>query len=106
MPWRDVPMANDKRERGHGRRKHRTLKVTVVASGLAFPHAAQTIQIVRRRNVKGNSRAKPATRSPAGPAAGPDPHASQPSRQPGTPPPPHNCETPGADAPLHSGAEY
>ena len=53
MPWRDVPMVYHKRERGHGRREHRTLKVTAVARGLAFPHAAQTIQIVRRRNVKG-----------------------------------------------------
>jgi Transposase DDE domain len=31
------------------RRVWRTLKVTAVAAGLAFPHAAQAIQIVRRR---------------------------------------------------------
>ena len=53
LPWRDVPVAYDKRERGHGRRERRTLKVTAVARGLAFPHAAQAIQIVRRRKVKG-----------------------------------------------------
>jgi predicted transposase YbfD/YdcC len=53
LPWRDVPVAYDKRERGHGRRERRTLKVTSVARGLAFPHAAQAIQIVRRRKVKG-----------------------------------------------------
>jgi predicted transposase YbfD/YdcC len=29
------------------------LKITSVAAGLAFPHAAQAIQIVRRRKVKG-----------------------------------------------------
>jgi hypothetical protein len=40
-------------ERGHGRTERRTLKVTAVAKGLAFPHAAQAIQIVRRRKVKG-----------------------------------------------------
>jgi predicted transposase YbfD/YdcC len=40
LPWRDVPVAHDKRERGHGRRERRTLKVTAVARGLAFPHAA------------------------------------------------------------------
>lgn len=53
LPWRDVPVAYDKRERGHGRRERRTLKVTAVARGLAFPHAAQAIQITRRRKVKG-----------------------------------------------------
>ena len=53
LPWRDVPVAHDKREHGHGRTERRTLKVTSVAKGLAFPHAAQAIQIVRRRKMKG-----------------------------------------------------
>jgi predicted transposase YbfD/YdcC len=53
LPWRDVPVAYDQRERGHGRRERRTLKVAAVARGLAFPHAAQALQIVRRRTVKG-----------------------------------------------------
>jgi predicted transposase YbfD/YdcC len=53
LPWRDVPVAYTKRERGHGRTERRTLKVTSVAKGLAFPHAAQAIQITRRRKVKG-----------------------------------------------------
>jgi predicted transposase YbfD/YdcC len=53
LPWRDVPVAYDKRERGHGRTERRTLKVTAVKAGLAFPHAVQAIQIVRRRKVKG-----------------------------------------------------
>jgi predicted transposase YbfD/YdcC len=48
-----VPVAHAKRERGHGRTERRTLKVTSVAKGLAFPHAAQAIQIVRRRKMKG-----------------------------------------------------
>ena len=55
LPWRDVPVAYTKRERGHGRIERRTLKVTAVARGLAFPHAAQAIQITRRRKVKGLS---------------------------------------------------
>jgi predicted transposase YbfD/YdcC len=54
LPWRDIPVAYDKRERRHGRTERRTLKVTAVARGLAFPHAAQAIQITRRRKVKGN----------------------------------------------------
>jgi predicted transposase YbfD/YdcC len=49
LPWRDVPVTSDTRDRGHGRRERRTLKVTAVAAGLAFPHATQAIQIVRRR---------------------------------------------------------
>jgi predicted transposase YbfD/YdcC len=53
LPWREVPVAYTKAERGHGRTERRTLKVTSVAAGLAFPHAAQAIQITRRRKVKG-----------------------------------------------------
>lgn len=56
LPWREVPVACDSREQGHGRTERRTLKVTSVAKGLAFPHAAQAIQIVRRRRLKGNKR--------------------------------------------------
>jgi len=49
LPWRQVPAGFDARERGHGRAEWRTLKVTAVAAGIAFPHAAQAIQIRRRR---------------------------------------------------------
>jgi predicted transposase YbfD/YdcC len=49
LPWRQVPVAHDTREKGHGRAERRTLKIAAVAAGLAFPHAAQAIQIVRRR---------------------------------------------------------
>jgi predicted transposase YbfD/YdcC len=52
LPWREMPVAHTKRERGHGRTEQRTLRVTSVAAGLAFPHAAQAIQITRRRKVK------------------------------------------------------
>ena len=53
LPWREVPVAYTKAERGHGRTERRTLKVTAVAAGLAFPHAAQAIRITRHRKVKG-----------------------------------------------------
>ena len=53
LPWRDVPVAYTKAERGHGRTERRTLKITSVARGLAFPRAAQAIRITRRRKVKG-----------------------------------------------------
>jgi predicted transposase YbfD/YdcC len=49
LPWRQIPVACQTKEKGHGRAERRTLKVTAVAAGLAFPHAAQAIQIVRRR---------------------------------------------------------
>jgi predicted transposase YbfD/YdcC len=49
LPWRQVPIAYQAREKGHGRAERRTLKATSVAAGLAFPHAAQAIQIIRRR---------------------------------------------------------
>ena len=51
LPWRQVPAAHDAQERGHGRDERRVMKVTAVAAGLAFPHAAQAIQIVRRRKL-------------------------------------------------------
>lgn len=51
--WRQVPVAHHSRERGHGRAEQRTLKITAVAAGLAFPHAAQAIAIVRRRKLPG-----------------------------------------------------
>ncbi len=49
LPWRDVPVADRTGDRGHGRIERRTLKVTAVAAGLGFPHAAQAAQIIRRR---------------------------------------------------------
>jgi predicted transposase YbfD/YdcC len=55
LPWRQVPACGT-RERGHGRDERRTLKVTAVAAGLAFPHAAQAIQIVRRRRISGRKK--------------------------------------------------
>jgi predicted transposase YbfD/YdcC len=56
LPWRQVPVAHEARERGHGRAERRTLKVTAVTAGLAFPHAAQAIQIVRRRKCTGKKK--------------------------------------------------
>jgi len=47
-PWGDHGGCHT-RGRSHGRREHRTLKVTAVAQGLAFPHATQAIQVIRRR---------------------------------------------------------
>ena len=51
LPWDQVPVAYQARERGHSRVERRTLKVTAVAAGLAFPHAVQALRIVRRRRL-------------------------------------------------------
>ena len=52
LPWRHVPVAHDSpRARARAGVSSRTLKVTAVSAGLAFPHAAQAIQVVRRRKL-------------------------------------------------------
>ena len=65
LPWRQVPVAHSARERGHGRAERRTMKVTAVAAGLAFPHAAQALRIIRRRRPLNS---KKLTQYPPGPS--------------------------------------
>ena len=48
LPWRQVEPAHRSAETAHGRREIRTLKVVTIAAGIAFPYAAQAVQIVRR----------------------------------------------------------
>jgi predicted transposase YbfD/YdcC len=48
LPWRQVAVAHRATGRGHGRRETRTVKIVTIAAGIAFPHAAQAIQVVRR----------------------------------------------------------
>jgi Transposase DDE domain len=47
LPWREVPVADHTRDRGHGRVELRRLQVTTMA-GLDFPHATQAIRVTRR----------------------------------------------------------
>jgi predicted transposase YbfD/YdcC len=47
LPWREVPVADHTRHRGHARVELRRLQVTTVA-GLDFPHATQALRITRR----------------------------------------------------------
>ncbi len=57
IPWRDVPVADRTRDRGHGRIELRTLKVVSVhAHELGFPHAAQVNQVTRKTRQLGTSR--------------------------------------------------
>jgi predicted transposase YbfD/YdcC len=50
LPWRAVPDATRDTDRGHGRREIRTLKILTSQAGIGFPHAAQALQIRRRRH--------------------------------------------------------
>jgi predicted transposase YbfD/YdcC len=46
LPWRDIPVADHTRDRGHGRVELRLQVATV--PGLRFPHATQALRITRR----------------------------------------------------------
>jgi predicted transposase YbfD/YdcC len=50
LPWAAVPESTRDSDRGHGRREIRTLKILTVQPGVGFPHAAQALQIRRRRH--------------------------------------------------------
>jgi predicted transposase YbfD/YdcC len=54
LPWKDVPEGHVQDGRGHGRIEKRIVKAVTVATGLAFPHAAQAIQITRRTRRPGS----------------------------------------------------
>jgi predicted transposase YbfD/YdcC len=48
LPWKHVPAGHVQDSRGHGRVEKRITKAVTVAAGLAFPRAAQAIQVTRR----------------------------------------------------------
>jgi predicted transposase YbfD/YdcC len=50
LPWREVPLLDRTRATAHGRDEIRRIKAAAV-TGIAFPHAVQAVQIVRRRRV-------------------------------------------------------
>jgi predicted transposase YbfD/YdcC len=56
LPWKQVPAGHVQDGRGHGRIEKRIIKVVSVAAGLAFPHAAQAIQVTRRTRRSGRGR--------------------------------------------------
>jgi predicted transposase YbfD/YdcC len=49
LPWGEVPVADDTTDKAHGRLESRTVKVTAISAGIAFPGAALAIQVTRRR---------------------------------------------------------
>jgi predicted transposase YbfD/YdcC len=54
LPWKDVPEGHVQDGRAHGRIERRIVKVVTVTAGIAFPHAAQAIQITRRTRRPGS----------------------------------------------------
>ena len=61
LPWRDIAVQHTVSGTGHGRRESRSIKTCAIADqlgGIAFPHAALTIRVHRRRKQTG----KPETR--------------------------------------------
>lgn len=68
LPWAQIPIAYQSKDRGHGRRETRTLKKTAVADavgpggkGLLFPYAQQAIRITRTRTVRSGGKTKRST---------------------------------------------
>jgi predicted transposase YbfD/YdcC len=53
LPWHRVPVLDRTHDRGHGRIEHRALKAVTVHR-FGFPHAAQVIQVTRKRTVGGS----------------------------------------------------
>ncbi|MET9069276.1 ISAs1 family transposase [Streptosporangium sandarakinum] len=49
LPWREAILNDRTDERGHGRREIRRMKICTVRPELPSPHAAQAIQVKRRR---------------------------------------------------------
>ncbi|MFJ2078935.1 ISAs1 family transposase [Streptomyces anulatus] len=55
LPWKQVPVLGQSRDRGHGREEVREAKVVSV-DGLRFPHAHQVVRIHRKRRRIGTSK--------------------------------------------------
>jgi hypothetical protein len=53
LPWHRVPVLDRTRDQARGRIEHRTLKAVTVGR-FGFPHAAQVIQVTRKRTVGGS----------------------------------------------------
>ncbi|MFI7704666.1 ISAs1 family transposase [Nonomuraea sp. NPDC049480] len=49
LPWREAILNDRTDEQGHGRREIRRMKICTVRPDLPFAHAAQAIQVKRRR---------------------------------------------------------
>lgn len=57
LPWAQVPVGDQTRDTGHGRKETRTVKAITIQTpgGLGFPHAQQAVRITRTRTIKGRT---------------------------------------------------
>nr|WP_238324021.1 ISAs1 family transposase [Salinispora pacifica] len=55
LPWAQVPIGDQHRDTGHGRRETRTVKALTLQTpgGIGFPHAQQAVRITRTRMITG-----------------------------------------------------
>lgn len=49
IPWAQIPVLDRQHAKGHGRRESRTLQVTGLRPGIAFPHAKLAVRLTRTR---------------------------------------------------------
>jgi predicted transposase YbfD/YdcC len=58
LPWAQIPIGHQTRDRGHGRRETRSVKAVTVNTpgGIGFPHAEQAIRITRTRTITRNGK--------------------------------------------------
>lgn len=54
LPWSQIPVVDERKDRGHGRVETRRVKLTAVGAGIGFPHARLAIQVQRRRRPIGS----------------------------------------------------
>lgn len=57
LPWAEVPVGDQRRDAGHGRKETRTVKALTdhTPGGLGFPHAEQAVRITRTRTIDGKT---------------------------------------------------
>jgi predicted transposase YbfD/YdcC len=57
LPWAEVPVGDQRRNSGHGRKETRTVKALTVRTpgGIGFPHAEQAVRITRTRTIAGRT---------------------------------------------------
>jgi len=56
LPWNQVPVADHTSNKGHGRVETRSVKLTAIGAGIAFPDARLALQITRRNRPAGSRR--------------------------------------------------
>lgn len=79
LPWAQIPIGDQTRDRGHGRSETRTVKAVTLqtSGGISVPHAAQAVRITRTRTTAGKTSRETAYLVVSLPAADAHPAALQ-----------------------------